>query len=253
MPSLQGLDEVDWHRLRGPYGTSGDVPGALRDLWSHDAGTRANAVGALQENLWHQGTVYEVTAPAVPYLADAALGDVVGRDDRIWLIELLAWIAAGSSYLAVHREYMEEVGEQVNEDDVEQELDWVSAARDAVRRRLPEFLARLDTETDPSIQIALVDLAVQFPEDAGETRPRVSRLAEHEDDDRRRVVLQIALAALGADVDREHLLSRLPGDYYAAEDVEELRTRLAGGEDERAVYRDILDDICGAEITFDNA
>ena len=160
---MPGLDAIDWSRLQGPYGKSGEVPHAIRALWSDDAEARANAVTMLQQNLWHQGAVYEVTAPAVPFVADAALRNIVSREDRIWLVALLAWIASGSSALRNHRGFLESWGHPVADSDVQRELGWVRDAHEAVRRRLPEFLARLDVETDPSTQIVLALLAAQFP------------------------------------------------------------------------------------------
>ena len=244
---MPGLDAIDWSRLQGPYGKSGEVPHAIRALWSDDAEARANAVTILQQNLWHQGAVYEVTAPAVPFVADAALRNIVSREDRIWLVALLAWIASGSSALRNHRGFLESWGHPVADSDVQRELGWVRDAHEAVRRRLPDFLARLDVETDPSTQIVLALLAAQFPEDAEEARAHILPLFEAERDGRRRLVLELALAALGAEVDREDLLSRLPRDYYDPDDLDELRRRLAaaGG---REVYRDILDNVVGVAI-----
>jgi hypothetical protein len=149
---------------------------------------------------------------------------VVGRDDRLWLILLLAWIAGGTGRRA----------------DVE-------AARAAVRVQLPQFQARLDVERDPSLQVALAQLAAQFPEDAEESRPRLQRLVAAETEDPRRLVLEIALAAVGGEVDEDNLLRRLPDDYYDREEVAELRKRLE--RDEHAeVYRDILDSISGSAM-----
>ncbi len=229
-PELEArLDQVDWGRLTGPYGRQKAVRNALRDLWSDDAKKRSNAVGFLQDHLWHQGTVYEVTAPAVPFLADAALGDVVGRDDRIWLISLLSWIAGGSS------------GREAD----------LEAARRAAHERLPEFLTRLHAEADSSVQVAIADFAARFPDDSGESRPRLQRLVDGESSDPRRLVLQAALGAVGGDVDTEDVLRRLPDDkYYGEEDMPELRERFRS-EDPADVFRDILDDIVGAAITFD--
>ena len=244
---MPGLDAIDWSRLQGPYGKSGEVPHAIRALWSDDAEARANAVTVLQQNLWHQGAVYEVTAPAVPFVADAALRNIVSREDRIWLVALLAWIASGSSALRNHRGFLESWGHPVADSDVQRELGWVRDAHEAVRRRLPEFLARLDVETDPSTQIVLALLAAQFPEDAEEARARILPLFEGERDGRRRLVLELALAALGAEVDREDLLSRLPRDYYDPDDLDELRRRLAAAG-EREVYREILDNVVGVAI-----
>lgn len=229
-PELEArLDQVDWRKLTGPYGRQKRVGKALRDLWSDDAKTRSNAVGFLQDHLWHQGTVYEVTAPAVPFLAEAALGDVVGRDDRIWLISLLSWVADGSS------------GREVD----------LETAHRAAHERLPGFLTRLDVEDDPSVQVALADLAARFPEDGPESRPRLQRLVDGESSDPRRLVLQAALGAVGGDVDTEDVLRRLPDDYYGEEDMPELRKRFGSEEAAADVFRDILDNIVGAAITFD--
>ena len=234
----------DWF---GPAGKK-EIANAIRGLWSEDAEVRSEAVGTLQERLWHQGTVFEVTAPAVPFVADAALGDVVSRDDRIWLVALLAWIASGSSYHDSHRGFFESRGLHVAEEVVERELGWVRDAHEAVRRRLPEFLRRLDDERDPSVQVVLSLLAAQFPEDAEAAVPHIRPLFEAEHADPRRLVLELALAALGARVDPEDLLRRLPEDYYDAEDVDALRQRLAAAVDAREVYRDILDNVVGVAI-----
>jgi hypothetical protein len=182
-------------------------------------------VGVLQETLWHQGTVYAHTAPAVPGIAEAALGDTVGREDRIWLVLLLAWIAAGTGRSAD-----------------------VRASRDAVRAWLPDLLTRLEREDDEGTQLALADLAAQFPEAADESHPLLRGLVEREPSDPRRLALELALAALGGDADCEALLSRLPDDYYDEEDVAELRARLTDATETREVYREILDDIVGAAI-----
>lgn len=189
----------------------------LAELWSEDPRRRSDAVGELQESLVHQGTVYEHTAAAVSGVADAALGDVVGRDDRLWLILLLAWIAGGSG-----------------------RIDDVRTSHEAVRERLGEFLERLEREPDASVQVALAVLAAQFPEDAEKSLPLLEL--------REGLMFDLAVAALGGAADAEDLLARLPDPYNDAEDVAELRARLTEEDDPRAVYRDILDDVCGTAI-----
>ncbi|MFL6029723.1 MAG: hypothetical protein ACJ74D_06830 [Gaiellaceae bacterium] len=201
----------------------------LADLSSHDPSRRSAAVGELQETLVHQGTVSSQAAAAVPAVADAALGAAVGRDDRLWLILLLAWIAGGTG----------------KRSDVE-------AARAALHERLPKLLARFDDEQDPSLQIALATLAAQFPEDAEHSRPRVERLIAAQADDPRRVVLEVACAALGGDVDDADILRRLPDDYYDGEERAELRERLAH-DDRSDVFRDVLDNISGAAIRLEGS
>jgi hypothetical protein len=92
----------------------------------------------------------------VLFLADAALGDVVGRDDRIWLVLLLAWIADGTSCLDVHQGLIDGA---IHRDELARELEWVRDARAAVRARLADFLRYLDEEDDPSVQVALAQLS----------------------------------------------------------------------------------------------
>jgi hypothetical protein len=248
---LDRLDEIDWARLRGPYGESWRIPRAIRDVWSDDPDVRGEGVQVLQEHLLHQGTVFEVTAAAVPFVADAALGDVVGRDDRIWLVLLLAWIASGSSFLDAHREFLEERGQAVDPHELERELAWVRTARSAVRQRLPEFLDRLAGERDPGTQVALAVLAAQFPECAGESAPHLRRIVDAEPTDPRRLVLELAVAAATGEADAEDLFRRLPSDYYGPEDVGELRGRLAAGADPADVHRQVLDDVVGVAIDLD--
>ena len=158
-------------------------------------------------------------------MAEAALGETVAREDRIWLILLLAWISAGTG-----------------------RSDDVRAARDAVRARLPDLLTRLEREDDEGTQLALADLAAQFPEAADDSRPLLLGLVEREPNDPRRLALELALAALGGDTSSEALLSRLPDDYYDDEEVAELRGRFADVTDVREVYRDILDNVIGAAV-----
>lgn len=88
----------------------------------------------------------------------------------------------------------------------------------------------------------------QFPEDVQEVRPHVLRLVEAGGEDPRRLILELALAALGSDVEPEELLQRLPNEYYEAEGIEELRAEFAESEDERVQYREILRSVLGAAI-----
>lgn len=62
------LEKIDWPRLETAYGTAEAIPAALRDLASPDAEIRAVAWQTLWSELEHQGTVYQATAYAAPFL-----------------------------------------------------------------------------------------------------------------------------------------------------------------------------------------
>ncbi|KAM3097241.1 hypothetical protein ACKFKF_20625 [Phormidesmis sp. 146-12] len=67
---LKTLNSVRWNKLEHAYGKANDVPQLIRDLTSSSATVREQALWALYGNLWHQGTVFEATAYAVPFLIE---------------------------------------------------------------------------------------------------------------------------------------------------------------------------------------
>jgi len=63
---LEGLDAVPWDQLTHASGTAKAVPDQLRRLAKGDA----DALHELFGSIWHQGTVYEATSHAVPFLVE---------------------------------------------------------------------------------------------------------------------------------------------------------------------------------------
>ncbi|WP_426512071.1 hypothetical protein ACPPVO_16485 [Dactylosporangium sp. McL0621] len=155
---LTELDAVDWPDLSHAYGEADDVPDLLRRLATGDA----EALHALYGNIWHQGTVYEATAPAVPFLIevlDAPEADTAG------VLHLLASIARGSSYLDVHERLLPaaEQGTAEVTAQIARELAWVTAAHIAVAAGRPAYLRLLsagaaeDTRATAAYVLAAVD------------------------------------------------------------------------------------------------
>jgi hypothetical protein len=108
LEALSELDQVDWSSLDHAYGEGrvgieleGDVAGSLA-LIVKDVGT-ALAEG-LYSNVCHQGTVYEASAFALPFVGAIAAGDV-STATRVALLGLFADIAAGGSHVALNGSY----------------------------------------------------------------------------------------------------------------------------------------------------
>jgi HEAT repeat protein len=148
---LEKLDSIDWSSLSHAYGEASDVPDIIRALASDDPETREEAISELHGNIWHQGTVYEATPYAVPFLIELLKADTVKGKDAI--LGLLSSIAEGSSYLDVHQDMDYFFGER---DTLEfsvklaQEFDFVRLSHEAVVEGLPVYLALLsdaDVET----------------------------------------------------------------------------------------------------------
>ena len=90
---LEGLDRVNWARLNHAYGSAADVPDQIRALRSPDTEARAQALWQLYGNIFHQGSRFEATSYAVPFLLEILAAP--GTLDRAQLLELLAAIAIG--------------------------------------------------------------------------------------------------------------------------------------------------------------
>lgn len=162
---LAGLEDIDWASLGHAYGSAEGVPNLLRALASPNAEEQQEAIFELFGNIWHQGTVYEATAPAVPFLIElAGCPQVEDRGEILWL---LASIARGNSYLDVHQFMDGMQTESAKPDFHEQltkELRWVENANTAVEAGVPMYEALLGDD-DPKVRsIAAFLLGVLFAE-----------------------------------------------------------------------------------------
>ncbi len=130
---LETLDSTEWAKINHAYGPASDLPESLRALAFGDDERREKALWELHGNIWHQGTVYEATAHAVPFLLEMLRGK---HPESARILALLALIANGRSYVAVHGNL---AGRQY-EVQLARELEWVQAARNAVGKGIPLFM-----------------------------------------------------------------------------------------------------------------
>ncbi|KAB1986331.1 hypothetical protein [Streptomyces triticiradicis] len=90
MRSPAELDDVRWSDLAHAYGPAEDVPELIRALYEDDEEAADEAVYELYGNIHHQGSVYQASAPAVPFLAHAVLHAPGKREDLLMLLAVLA-------------------------------------------------------------------------------------------------------------------------------------------------------------------
>ena len=170
------LGAVDWRSLTHAYGPADDVPAALAAL----ADGKASAEDIASEfwgNLCHQGTVYEATAYAVPFLIEALENTQIA--DKEWLLMLLSDLAAGSSHGASHGAL------------------WVQRAHDAVRSGVPVYLSLLESRS-PKVRTAAARVLSHFPEASQEIFLRVRPEMYGEEDPDVRASLMLCFGALFA-------------------------------------------------------
>ncbi|WP_345679916.1 hypothetical protein [Yinghuangia aomiensis] len=213
---LDGLDAVDWAALQHAYGSAEDVPRLLRALRADDAAAREKALHALYGNIFHQGSRYEASAYAVPFLvglaADADTRDraailgligslTVGYDEAHLPqgLDIDGWRAEIEELRSGDREEMrrrveEWVDEAVDDGDRrvrEMRLHMFDpdgsyeyarhelAVYDAVRAHVPQLLALLD-DPDAAVRTGAVYVLAWFPEEAGLIVPRLHVLLAEE-------------------------------------------------------------------------
>lgn len=90
---LEKLNEIDWSCLKHAYGSAERVPHEIMGLLSSDSDDREAALSDLWCGIYHQGTRYEATVPAIPFLFELlTMPELKVRHN---VIELLACIAVG--------------------------------------------------------------------------------------------------------------------------------------------------------------
>ena len=160
---LDGLAEIPWRDLSHAYGSAEDVPGLLRAIASGDAEAAGNAVHELFGNICHQGTVYEATEYAVPFLARMAAAGLAVPD----LAHLLGCIAESGDHgrSATPGGARAEVAAQMGllaplldspDSQVRMAVAWALAQCGPAAAVFAALRTRWETEEDPPVRAALL-------------------------------------------------------------------------------------------------
>lgn len=219
------LDEIDWHSLRHAYGTAEDVPELLRNLrtakpsatWKEKA-----PLSQLFSNIWHQGTVYDATAYAVPFLIQLVADPAT--PDRVGILGLLSAIAEGSSFLDVHADYLQMYpspdlgvpGSAKFEEKRAVELEWVNAAHTAVAQGYEQY-AEL-TKDFSDVAYATANVLACLEVETERTYQILVEMLRAEDRPLYRAGLILLLPSVGRDSDE---LPVILNRYSASEEVVE--------------------------------
>ena len=204
---LENLNAINWQSLDHAYGEASDVPDLIRALASRDEETRQGALYTLYGNIWHQGTVYEATSYAVPFLLELlADEDVQGKEK---LLQFLVHLANGYSYKAVHQSFEARLrGEQAINNphyqaEMQVELYWVKQAHDAVAEGMKTYFTLLEYP-DPAVRMSVTYTLASLAEHAPEILPVVNAHLEIERDPQVRASLLLCIGLLAVDRSQEY-------------------------------------------------
>jgi hypothetical protein len=194
---LDALDAVDWGSLQGCYTTAEEVPRFLRALLSPSADEREWGHEELLSAIWHQGTVYEVSAAVVPFLYELLEAD--GVPDKWPIADLIATVANARSYLEVHARTPEEVAQteailardgKTFSAELARELGHVAAVRAGFDVLYPYL-----RDPDPDVRGAVARAVGFYPEVAAQLLPDLEAALQEEPDEYVRAVLEEVVEA----------------------------------------------------------
>lgn len=154
---LEKLDSINWRELQHAYGEASDVPGLLR---AYAAGE--SFPDDFYGNIWHQGTVYQATAYAVPFLLEILENS---KADKVELLVYLKALATGSSYIQAHHVFdsAEEIADADYQKNWQDELHWVHETRLELAKGIPLYLTYLQ-QGAPQEKMAAAFLLEEFLE-----------------------------------------------------------------------------------------
>lgn len=192
---LEQLSSITWSDLSHAYGSAADVPQLLRDLTSTDEQIRGSALGTLYTNIYHQGTVYQASAYAVPFLLELLGEETV--PDREELLVLLAHLAQGNAYHRQHWYFYSEERKQTPAllAELEEGIFWVEKTYEAVSASLPLYCSLLE-DSAPRLRMAALRVLGSLSRQASQLVPLLVERFPAERDQRVQACLLFTLGRL---------------------------------------------------------
>ena len=200
---LEGLQQIDWSSLSHAYGQAGDVPDLIQGLLDSEPQRRHERLSLLYETIWHQGTIYEASAYAVPFLFELLRSPAT--PDKSMIAMLLADLADGAHPLELYTDPADKMSQLVRKGlenegrDYEVEVKagevWERATRAAVGEGLDALIEYLDDE-EPEVRATVAKAFSRFPERAQDFLPRLEAALKSEGEDYVRETLEATLAVL---------------------------------------------------------
>ena len=201
---LENLEIVPWHKIAHAYGDASNVPEAIRALANNDQDKDEPAWEVLWNHLLHQGSVFEATAHAIPFLVE--LLEIPTCNSRADILNYLAHVARGNSYLEVHQGLMDE-NYKASEEFIEQlaeEQSWLKNISEAVAAGVPVYL-KLLTDNDVNLRIHATHMLGVCKNQANEIVHSLQAHLPLETDDTARASLVFCLATLAGNQEESFL------------------------------------------------
>jgi len=233
---LAGLEAIEWSRYHHAYGAATDVPELLNALADPEtagpalraearkqkATIREHVEWVLWGNVFHQGSVWGVSAKVVPFIAELARTVALPAETRRFAVSYLHHLARGYPDSEFPRPFaLDELlplcaeleaatlPQQVIDGDAFRDVEgadpeavgrvhllWLRDCFLAVEREVPSLVPLLD-ETDDELVAHVMALAASFPRVSATVLPALWKLAREETATALGGMALLALGALG--------------------------------------------------------
>ena len=205
---LEGLTKIDWTKLTHAYGEASDVPELITSLASKDEEERKSALWELYGNIFHQGTRYEATPYAIPFIFELIRDPQVL--DKANLIKFTVDLALGypEAFLpkgpnvedwAFDAEQLKEEEEAEGLDDIDEDwlkhIDAFINSYKSVLKEVPTYYKFLESK-DSVLKIMAIFAIAWFREVASESANKIRPLIAKEKDELILTNLLISLSML---------------------------------------------------------
>jgi len=189
---LEGLDEINWSQLHHAFGNASEVPNWIRDLLSEDKRIRENAIYKLSENLLHQGTVYEASYCALPFLIELLKSTII--PDKAEIAMLLADMG---NNLGSARYELLETEDSISRTTLNKRNKYAEAIRLSVNQELHMLYPYLFHEVF-YVRTVIAHALQAFPEKSQEIVPLLEKALETESDENTKDTIQDSIRILSS-------------------------------------------------------
>jgi hypothetical protein len=197
------IDAIDWSKLSHAYGNATDVPLLLQQARSSNPAEREAAFQELHPRIAHQGSVYEATAFALPFLIEMLRSPERRPSDEPAF--LVATIIGAENHAKAHysREFINPFTRKPTPrpSDYKERIAQEEALLEELRRigkaAAPDLLPLLEHE-HPFFRATAARALRHYVRSVGVVAPALQRALANEPDDEARKALERALKGTGS-------------------------------------------------------
>ncbi len=197
---FEKLDAIKWDALRHAHGPATDVPAAIRALTSPEERERNDALEQLAQSIFHQGSTFDSTLAAWPFLVDVVTSSKTPLETRALLL-----LNMGTTVFWATLEEDESADESPSGASGEEDETGIADPEQAKRVVTPEFAKLLKgiASAEPAVQLTLINLCIQNPDLGEHHASELKKLREGlEGDDPMVALLDVALALFARDAEQ---------------------------------------------------